>query len=103
RAGGEDLGEVGPFNAADAEDGNSPADFVLDSGDVIQTDAGAALFGRGGEERTEADVVEAFFQGGAGLAGRMGRAAEEERGTRNRERGMNEGASFGKGAVVLTD
>ena len=74
--GGEDLREGLAGDAADAEGGDLRADFALHGGDFMKADGGAAGFGGSGEKRAEADVVEAFGEGGAGLGEGMGRAAE---------------------------
>ena len=76
--GGEDLREGLAGDAADAEGGDFPADFALHGGDVVETDGGAAGLGGGGEKRAEADVVEAFGQGGAGLGEGVGGAADRK-------------------------
>ena len=74
--GGEDGRERFRGDAADAEGGDLTADLALHGGDVEEADGGATGFGRSGEKRTEADVVEAFGEGGAGLGERVGGAAD---------------------------
>ena len=83
-------GRVCAGDAADAEGGDFRADFALHGGDFIKADGGAAGFGGRGEKRAEADVVEAFGEGGAGLVEGMGGAAEEE-GTRGGDWGLGIG------------
>ena len=75
---GEDLGERLAGDAADAEGGDLGADFAFHGGDVLEADGGAPDLGGSGKKRAEADVVEAFFQSGAGLGERMSGAADEE-------------------------
>ena len=78
RAGGDDLRERPPGDAADAEGGDFRTDFTLHGGDFIEADGGAAGLGGRGEKWAEADVVEALGEGGAGLREGMGGAAEDD-------------------------
>ncbi len=77
-SGGEDLRQGLAGDAADTEGGDFRADFTLHGGDFVEADGGATGFGGGGEKRAEANVVEAFFQGCAGLLQGMGGAADDE-------------------------
>ena len=95
-SGGEDLRQGLAGDATDAEGGDLTADFALHGGDFLKADGRAAGFGGSREKRAEADVVEAFGEGGAGLAEGMGGAADEFA-------GADDFAGGGERAVVLAE
>ena len=94
RSGGEDLGEVFAFDAADAENGKRGV--AVDLGYVGRADRRVVRLGGSRKKRAKADVVGLLSKSGAGLRGTVGGEADELA-------GADEAAGFGDGLVVLTD